>query len=76
MIKSCGMDYTKEQLDEQLIPVKSCKLIKRQSGNHIGFFRTAESAKAEIKRVSSEYKNGLLVKIDNIVDGNMPENAT
>ena len=25
MIKSCGMDYTKEQLDEQLIPVKSCK---------------------------------------------------
>ena len=47
------------------------KLIKRQSGNHIGFFRTAESAKAEIKRVSSEYKNGLLVKIENVVDGNM-----
>ena len=49
------------------------KLIKRQSGNHIGFFRTAESVKAEIKRVSSEYKNGLLVKIDNIVDGNTPD---
>ena len=49
------------------------KLIKKQSGNYIGFFRTAESAKAEIKRVSSEYKNGLLAKIDNIVDGNMPD---
>ena len=47
------------------------KLIERQSGNYIGFFRTAESAKAEINRVSSEYRNGLLVKMDNIVDGDM-----
>lgn len=47
------------------------KLIERRSGNHIGFFRTAESAKAEINRVSSEYRNGLLVKMDNIVDGDM-----
>jgi len=47
------------------------KLIEKQSGNYIGFFRTIESAKTEINRVSSEYRNGLLVKIDNIVDGNM-----
>ena len=47
------------------------KLIERQSGNHIGFFRTAESAKAEINRVSSEYRNDLLAKMDNIVDGDM-----
>lgn len=47
------------------------KLIERQSGNHIGFFRTAESAKAEINRVSSEYRNDLLAKIDNIVNGDM-----
>lgn len=47
------------------------KLIERQNGNHVGFFKTAESAKAEISRVSSEYRNGLLVKIDNIVDGDM-----
>ena len=47
------------------------KLIERQNGDHIGFFRTAESVKAEINRVSSEYRNGLLVKIDNIVDGDM-----
>lgn len=46
------------------------KLIERQSGNHIGFFRTAESAKTEINRVSSEYRNALFAKIDNIVDGN------
>lgn len=46
------------------------KLIERQSGNHIGFFRTAESAKAEINRVSSEYRSALLAKMDNIVDGN------
>lgn len=46
------------------------KLIKKQSGNHVGFFRTAESAKAEINRVSSEYRNTFLAKMGNIVDGN------
>ena len=47
------------------------KFMERRNGTYVGFFRTAESAKTAINKVSSEYRNSLLVKIGNIVDGDM-----